>query len=135
MNKKLFLPLAMTLMLSSFSFAKDSQWSVCDYKNKNKFTLTVNMFEDKLTFISSQYPNQPLEMFDIIFQSRTTPGGSFTYSKISQPNIASVASYNGFIKNEKQTFYVFTYKNNDIGLGWEDPKSSTFFGKTSWCNQ
>lgn len=135
MNKKLFLPLAMTLLLSSFSFAKDSQLSVCDFKNKNKFTLTVNMFDGKLTFISSQFPKMPVEMSNIKSNSLTTTGGFFTYSGITESNLASVMSYTGLFKNNTTNFYLFTYKNNDLGVGVDDSNNGTFFGKASWCNK
>lgn len=135
MNKKLFLPLAMTLLLSSFSFAKGSQWSVCDFNNKNKFTLTVNMFAGKLTFFSSQFPKEPVEMSNIKSNSLPATGGYFTYSGITESTLASVVSYTGLFKNKTTNFYLFTYQNNDLGVGVDDSNNGTFFGKASWCNK
>lgn len=137
MNKKLFLPLALTLMLSSFSSAKDFTLQFCSSKNDNTFSLTLNSFEQKLSFVSSQFPEKVLMMTDFKSKSLPANGGIFTYSGITQTNIKTAVSYTGVssLEGTTQTIYVFTYENSGIGLGWEDAKSATFLGKSSWCNK
>ena len=137
MNKKLFLPLAVSLMISSFSFGEILRYSFCDLRNnKLKSTLILDLSAKSLVFENTMLKSSR-RIGNI--RSASVPAflGKISIGGIQETTVKSVMSYQGTDNgdNLQYTYYVVSYDNGDTGLFIESQGYPTFMGKALSCKR